>query len=92
MRQKVMTNRRRGADDVKVKQDLKREKDWIKVAEALAPVPVSDLSQSQLSSTRGCSPESGHTLITGGFVREIISISIAAFHSKLSVEIPKTNK
>lgn len=40
----------------------------------------------------GCSLESGHVLITGGFVSEIISMSIAAFHSKLAVEIPKTNK
>lgn len=73
-----------------VKQDLKGEKGGIKVAGALAPVPVPALSQSQWSSTKGCSPESGHTLITGGFVQEIISMSIAAFHSKLAVEIRKT--
>lgn len=30
---------------------------------------------------------SGHTPITGGFVHEIISVSIATFHNKLAMEI-----
>lgn len=87
-----MTKKRRGEDYTEVKQDLKEEEDGIKEFGDFAPVPVPALTQSQWSYTRGCSPESGHTLITWGFIQEIISMSIAAFHSKLAVEIPKNNK
>lgn len=64
----------------------------MKVADVLAPILLLGLSQSQWRSMRRSSPDSDHRIITGGFVQEIISMSIAAFHSKLAVEIPKTNK